>query len=176
MDAPRRPGDNPPMADPLRIALGKMLDEYDERRRGDLAREQQVRDEDAAFLAQFAELRRNVVRPVFEAAGAMLAERGHEFSISEDEFAVGEGGKVTEAGISLHIVPSGMSSRLHADDHGRSLSFSTRHYNKTVWINSGVAMNAGGVAGSKGAFPLARIDRPRVEEELLKFVAGVIAG
>ena len=164
------------MADHMRESLGKMLDQYDERRRVDLAREQKVKDEDALFLTQFRELRRDVVRPVLEAAGVMLAERGHQFSITENEFVVGDGGNVMEAAISFHIVPKGMQSQLHAEDHGRSLSFSTRHYNKTVWINSGAAMNAGGGIGSKGAYPLAKIDRALVEAELLKFVGAVVSG
>jgi hypothetical protein len=163
------------MADHLRDELSKMLDQYDERRRGDLAREQKAKDDDALFLTRFAELRRSVVRPVFEAAGALLAERGHGFTISEQEFSVGEGNKPTEAGISFTIVPSGMESPLYAD-HARSLSLTTRHYNKTVWLSAGRPLDAGGVAGSKGAYPLERIDKQLIEEELVKFVAAIMAG
>jgi hypothetical protein len=154
------------MADYLRDELGKLLNQYDEQRRATLAREQKVRDEDALFVAQFAELRRGVIRPAFEAAAAMLAQRGHIASITEQEFSVAEGGKVSEAWIALRIVVSGAK-----DESARSLSFSTRHYNKTVWINAGKPLE-----GAKGTYPLEKIDRPRVEEELVQFVAGVIAG
>ncbi len=68
-----------------------------------------------------------------------------------------------------------MQSPLHAD-HARSLSLTTRHYNKTVWINAGRPLDAGGVAGSKGAYPLERIDRQLIEEELVRFVAAIMAG
>ena len=149
----------PPMADFLRDALGKMLDQYDEQRRAVLAREQKVKDDDALFLKEFAELRRKVVRPVFEAAGAILAERGHKVSIEEHEFTVDAGSKVTEAQISIHI-------------HERTFSIATRHYNKTVWINAGKPLETG---GGKGTYPLERIDRQLVEEELVKFVAGIVA-
>jgi len=154
--------------------LARLLDEYDARRNAAAAREQSARDDDARFLTQFAEIRRDVVRPVFEAAGVVLAERGHAFSITEDEFSGGGSSKVTEAAISLHIVPAGRQAPLH-DDHARSLSITTRHYNKTVWINAGHAPEAGGIAGAKGAYPLARIDRELVQEELLRFVAGIVA-
>lgn len=154
------------MADYLRDELGKLLNQYDERRRATLAREQKVRDEDALFVAQFVELRRGVIRPAFEAAAAMLAERGHIASLAEQEFSVAEGGKVSEAWISLRIVVSGAK-----DESARSLSFSTRHYNKTVWINAGKPLE-----GAKGTYALDKIDRARVEEELVRFVAGVIAG
>jgi hypothetical protein len=162
------------MADQMRDALGKMLDQYDERRRGDLARVQHAKDEDALFLKRFAELARDVVRPVFESAGALLAERGHQVRIFEEEFSADAGGKVTEAGISIQFLPAGMQSPA-ADDHARSLSITTRHYNRTVWINAGVAMNAGGIAGSKGAYPLEKVNRQLVEEELLKFIGTVVA-
>jgi hypothetical protein len=163
------------VADHLREALGRMLDEYDARRASELARERKLKDDDAQFLARFAELRRDVVRPVFEAAGAMLAERGHAFTISEQEFAVGGASEVSEAGISLHIVPAGMGAQMH-DDHARTLSITTRHYNKTVWINAGRSLDPGGMAGAKGAYPIERIDRQLVEEQLIKFVAGIVAG
>ncbi|HZO02238.1 MAG TPA: hypothetical protein VFB93_13670 [Burkholderiales bacterium] len=154
------------MADYLRDELGKLLNEYDERRRAVLEREQKVRDDDARFVARFAELRRGVIRPAFEAAATMLSERGHVASITEQEFSVAEGAKVSEAWIALRIVAAGAK-----EENARSLSISTRHYNKMVWINAGKPME-----GAKGTYPLEKIDRQRVEEELVKFVAGVVAG
>ena len=153
------------MADYLRDELGKLLNEYDERRRAVLEREQKVRDDDARFVARFAELRRGVIRPAFEAAATMLSERGHVASITEQEFSVAEGAKVSEAWIALRIVAAGTK-----EENARSFSISTRHYNKMVWINAGKPLE-----GSKGTYPLEKIDRQRVEEELVKFVAGVVA-
>ena len=161
------------MADHLREGLTKLLDEYDARRRGDVEREQKTKEGDALFLAQFAELRRSVIRPVFEAAGTMLEERGHRYSIAEQEFTASSEGRISEAGISMRIVASGTKPPLHEDQ--RSISITTRHYNKTVWINSGEAPNAGGLAGAKGAYALEKVTRQLVEEELLGFVARVVA-
>jgi len=176
MDAPRREADNDRMANSLKDSIGKMLDAYDTRRSADVAREKQSKEDDAYFLVRFAALRRDVVRPVFEQAGAMLAERGHAFEISEDEFGADAEGKVREAGISLHIAPAGMPAQLHADDHERSLSVSTRHYNKTVWISGGRALHAGGTAGAKGAHAIERVDRQLVEEEVVRLVGAVMGG
>jgi len=161
------------MADHLREALSKLLDVYDARRRGDLEREQKAKEEEALFLSQFTELRRSVIRPLFEVAGAMLEERGHRYSIVEQEFASGAPGGPSEAGISMRIVPSGTRPPLHEDQH--SLSITTRHYNKTVWINSGEASSAGGIAGAKGAYALEKVTAQLVEEELIGFVARVVA-
>jgi hypothetical protein len=158
----------------LSVELGKMLDGYDERRRVDLVRTRKAKDDDALFIAQFVELRRSVVRPVFDAAGAILAERGHAVRILEMEFATDPNGKTTEAGISIQIAPSGVEPL--AEGERRSLSISTRHYNKTVWINDdGAAFYASGMTATRGAYSLERIDGRLVEEELIKFVGAVVA-
>ena len=52
----------------------------------------------------------------------------------------------------------------------------TQHYNKTVGINARRPLDASGVAASKGAYLLERIDRQRIEEELVKFAAAIMAG
>ena len=154
------------MADYLRDELGKLLNQYDEQRRAVAAREQKVRDEDALFVAGFADLRRSVIRPAFETAAAMLAERGHKVTIAEQEFSVDAAAKVTEGEISLRIVVSGAK-----EDNARALSISTRHYNKTVWVDSGKPLEV-----SKGTHPLEKIDRQLVEAELIAFIAGIVAG
>jgi len=161
------------MADTLQDALARLLDEYDARRRADLERERRTKEEAELFLKRFAELRRDVIRPVFEAAGAMLEARGHRFSISEQEFVGGGEGRISEAGIALRITPAGIKAPLHDDQ--RSLAITTRHYNRTVWINSGEASGAGGIAGAKGAYTLDKVTRELIEKELLGFVALIVA-
>lgn len=164
------------MADHLHTALSKTLDAYDTRRSADVAREKKSKDDDALFLVLFSELRRNVVRPVFEKAGALLTERGHAFEIWEADFAADAAGKVREAGISLHIAPAGMPAQLHAGDHERSLSVTTRHYNKTVWVSGGRALDSGGIAGAKGAYALERVNQQLIEEEVVRLVGAVMGG
>lgn len=164
------------MGDYLRDELNKVLDEYDARRRASEAHERKVKSDDERFLQRFAELRKTVVRPVFEAAGAVLEARGHGFSIVEQEFGTDASGQPTEAGITLNVMPAGTSTTVPArgDEHEHSFSLTTRHYNKSVWLNAG-ASRAGGVAGAKGAYALERIDRPFVEEALVKFIAQLVA-
>jgi hypothetical protein len=162
------------MADSLREALTQLLDGYDARRLGEQAREQKSKDDEAQFLVDFAERRREVIRPVFEAAAALLEERGHRASIVEQEFVAGSAGRISEAGITLRVVPLGTKAPLHEDQ--RSLSFTTRHYNKTVWVNSGESAGSGGLAGSKGAYALERVTKQLVEDELIAFVGRVVAG
>jgi hypothetical protein len=162
------------MADHMQDALTKLLDVYDARRRGDLEREQRTKEDEARFLTDFAELRRSVIRPVFETAAAMLEERGHRCSIAEQEFVGGAEGRIAEAGITMRVVPSGTKAPLHEDQ--RSLSITTRHYNKTVWIHSGDPQaQGGGLAGGKDAFAIEKVTKQLVEEELIAFVARVVA-
>src|SRR5689334_10364221 len=117
------------MADYLRDELNKVLDEYDARRRAAEAHERKVKSDDERFLQRFAELRKTVVRPVFEAAGAVLEARGHGFSIVEQEFGADASGQPTEAGITLNVTPNGSPLPVHGDDHAHSFSLTTRHYN-----------------------------------------------
>src|ERR1051325_8550649 len=139
------------MDDHLQEALGKLLDVYDARRRADVEREQKAKDEEARLLSDFAVVRRHLIRPGFEAAGE---------------------GRISEAAITMRIVPSGTKAPLHEDQ--RSLTIATRHYNKTVWINTGESAGSGGLAGAKGAFALDKGPRQLVEEELIGFVARVV--
>jgi hypothetical protein len=157
----------------MRTELGTMLDEYEALRRAAEERKQQARDEEAAFLAGFARLRREVVRPVFEAAGEVLHARGHGFAIREQEFAAA-GGKATEALIELRVSPAGMEGAASTDRHLQELLFSTRHYNRAVCVTNGAVPQSGALAGSQGACALAQIDVQFVERELLKLMAALV--
>ena len=161
------------MSERLRIDLGTMLDEYEATRRAAEMRKQRAREDDAAFLEGFARLRREVVRPVFEAAGAILGERGHASVIREVEFGAADG-KPVEALIELRVTPAGMEGAASADQHLQALSFSTRHYNRSVCITNGAVPQSGTLAGSQGTCALAQIDAERVEDELLKLMAALV--
>jgi len=56
------------MVSDLNLELGKLLDQYDEKRRTVEERRRQVKTDEANFLKGFADLRTNVVKPVFEAS------------------------------------------------------------------------------------------------------------
>jgi hypothetical protein len=154
--------------------LGAMLDAYDVVRRADEQRKRRIEAEGLAFLAGFAELRAKLVRPVFEAAGALLKARGHDFAIREQEFVFEGDGKTSEAAIALRITPAGMETATESDVHLRELSFNTRHYNKTVAIINGAVPQSGSIAGAAGGYPLSQIDAQLVEQELLKLVAALV--
>ena len=163
------------MARDLNLELGKLLDQYDEKRRAVEKRRQQVKTDEDNFLRGFADLRTNVVKPVFEAIGAILKERGHDFKISEDEYVGEPDGKTTEAAVSIRVMPAGMEMSSHGDAQFPSLSFITRHYNKTVCIHSSNAVpQSGGPASARGDYQLAQIDKDLVQAELLKLIAGMV--
>jgi len=85
----------------LEIELHKLLDQYEDKRRTVEQRRRQVKSDDDTYQKAFAGLRSGVIRPVFEAAGAILAARGHEFRISEEEYAAEPAGNTREAAISI---------------------------------------------------------------------------
>jgi hypothetical protein len=162
------------MSNRLLGELGAMLDAYDVVRRADELRKRRIEAEGLAFLAGFAELRAKLVRPVFEAAGALLKERGHDFAIREEEFVFEGDGKTSEAAIGLRITPAGMETAAQSDVHFRELSFSTRHYNKTVCVTNGAVPQSGSMAGPAGGYALSQVDAQLVEQELLKLVAALV--
>lgn len=152
--------------------LARLLDQFDEKRNAVAARMRQVKADEVAFLQDFAELRRSVVRPVFEAVGAALKLRGHDFRIVEDEYALEQGGKTTEARISIRILPAAPDGTSPGPEQCPSLAFATRHYNRVVEIHGGlVASRSGGPAGSRGEYQLAQITTELVRNELLKLLA-----
>jgi hypothetical protein len=163
------------VADDLNLELGKLLDRYDEKRRAVEQRRRQVKTDEETFLKGFADLRSSVIRPVFEAIGVILKERGHDFDISEDEYAGEPGGKTTEAAVSIRVVPAGVEKSSHADAQSPSLSFVSRQYSKTVCIRSSNALpQSVGPDSPKGDYPLAQIDKGLVQAELLKLIAGMV--
>jgi hypothetical protein len=159
----------------LEKQLDALLDQYDEARRSAQAREEGTRAEERRFVEDFAALRASVLRPLFEAAGAILARRGHAFRIREHEFAPQPGrGAAAEASIELYVAPDGIEKPAPADEHRRTLSFATRHYNRTVCVKNGAVPHEGASAGAKGANPLARIDLELAEVELLKLMSAIV--
>jgi hypothetical protein len=61
---------------------------------------------------------------------------------------------------------------LHEDRS--SFAISTRHYNKTAWIEAGEPESASAGSGAKGAYPLDEITPQLVEDQLLAFVGRVL--
>jgi hypothetical protein len=163
------------MSERLRQQLGALLDRYDTAQRTAESHLQKVKADDALFLAQFDALRREVVRPIFEAAGALLQARGHGFRIIEAQFLRQNDGQTVEAAIELHVAPAGTEKLPQEREHLRALSFATRHYNKTVCMRNGAAPHEGTLAGAKGTLPLEKIDPQLVEDEVLRLVASMVA-
>ena len=160
------------MSERLQRELAVMLDAFDVARRADEQRKARLKSEGLAFLAGFAELRAKVVRPVFEAAGEMLKAHGHDFAIEEHEFVFEADGKTREAAISLRITPAGMEGAAAADARLRELSFTTRHYNKTISIANGAVPQSGSTA--TGGHALSQIGAQLVEDHLLKLAAALV--
>lgn len=163
------------MAQDLSSKLGELLDQYDANRRAVEDRKRQVKLDEDSFQSGFAELRSRVVRPVFEASGAILKARGHDFGIVERESERAPGGKVSEASIAMHVMPAGMEPPTQVNAEAPSLAFITRHYNRTVCV---LATNAvpkpSGAAGSRGDYQLAQVDAALVQDEVLKLIAGIV--
>ena len=159
------------MSEKLERELGAVLDRYDAVRSAAEVRARHVRDEEGVFLGRFTQLAKSVVRPVFEAAGRILRQRGHDYRIVEDRFATEDDGKTMEASIRLRVAPAGVERAL--DDERWALAFTTRHYSHTVSVRNG-AVPYEGAAGAKGVHPLESIDQPLVEAEVLRLMEALV--
>lgn len=163
------------MAQDLSIKLGELLDQYDTNCRAVEERKRQVKMDEDGFQSGFADLRSRVIRPVFEASGAILKARGHDFGIVEHESERGPSGKVGETSIAIHVLPAGMEASTQSNAQVPSLAFVTRHYNRTVCVlASNATPKPSGAAGSRGDYQLAQVDAALVEEEVLKLIAGIV--
>lgn len=160
--------------DRLGTELHKLLDLYDDKRRTVEQRRQQVKSDDDAYQKAFTDLRADVIRPVFEAIGAILKARGHDFRISEEEYAAEAAGKTREAAISMQIMPAGLEKSPQTEGGFPSLSFVTRHYSKTVCVRASNAVPKSGAGNPRGDYNLAQIDEELVRVELLKLIAGIV--
>lgn len=152
------------MTEDQQLKMGQALDQFTGKRnaRADSALQRKTSEDD--FPGDFARLKSTVIRPVFEAIGAMLTERGHEFNISEEQ-----GGK-----ISIHIVPAGVSKSIHPYDWFPTLSFYGAPFTKTVGLHGRNAKrNSESSSGQRGNYTLAQVTREVVEKELMKFIGEI---
>lgn len=162
------------MAVDFDVELGKLLDQYDEKRSAVAARMRQGKADEVAFLDEFANLRRSVMHPVFEAVGAVRKVRGHDFSISEGEYASEPGGKATEAKISIRILLAGPDGAAR-DPSSVRRSLSPPGTATEWWKSTAAALvsRSDGSAGPRGAYQLAQLTTALVKTELLKLVAEI---
>ena len=116
------------------------------------------------FPGDFVQLKLSVIRPVLEAVGIKLRERGHEINISEDA-----SGK-----ISIHIVPAGAKKSIHPYDWFPTLSFFGAPFTKTVGLHGRNARrNSDSASGPRGDYKPSQVSKEVVEKELMKFVGEI---
>jgi hypothetical protein len=164
------------MSNQVYAKLARLLDQYDERRRLAEEKLRQAKAAEVSFTEGFTQLRRDVIRPVFEQMGNLLRQKGHDFSIEEEDFAIGQDGKGTDARISIYIILSGIKGTPYAKDQLPSLSFIATRYTMTVWLHgSNVLPDAGGSAGPRGDYQITQITRDLVESELVNLIAEIVS-
>jgi len=152
------------MAGDLNSKFGQALDRFSGKLGSDTNRKQQGKSAEDAFADDFANLKLSVIRPVFEAMGHMLKERGHEFNISEEP-----GGK-----ISIHIVPAGVNKTIHPYDWFPTFSFFGAPFTKTIGVHGrNMRPNSEGSSGSRGEYKPAQVNKDVVEKELMKFIGEI---
>ena len=119
---------------------------------------------EAGFAGDFAALKLEIIRPVFESVGSRMKERGHAFTISEEP-----GGK-----ISIHIVPPGANQSIHPYDWFPTFSLYGAPFTRRIGVHGRNARpNSSGSTGERGDYPLAQVSKEVVEKELMKFIGEI---
>jgi hypothetical protein len=120
--------------------------------------------DEASFPGEFARLKATVIRPVFEAIGNTLQERGDEVHVSEEA-----GGR-----ISIHIIPAGTRKSIHPHDWFPTLSFFGAPIACTIGLHGrNMRPNLEVASGSRGIFAPAQINQDMVKKELMKFIGEI---
>jgi hypothetical protein len=156
--------------------LDPLLDQYDQKLRDIDQRKAQVENDKQRFLEDFANLRRTLIRPAFEAAGAALERHGRRFAIIEQDYSMEPGGKATESSIALQVLPAARDKGEGASQPVASLVYETRHYTKSICIGGRDKVTTDDPsAGRRGDYQPAQIDRDHVRKELLRLFSGLVS-
>jgi hypothetical protein len=119
---------------------------------------------EVGFDGDFARLKSQIIRPVFESIGNQMKERGHAFNISEEP-----GGK-----ISIHIVPPGANQSIHPYDWFPTFSLYAAPFTRRIGVHGrNTRPNSSGSTGERGDYPLANVSKDVVEKELMKFIGEI---
>jgi len=119
---------------------------------------------EVGFDGDFATLKLQIIRPVFESIGNRMKERGHAFNISEEP-----GGK-----ISIHIVPPGANQSIHPYDWFPTFSLYGAPMTGRIGVHGrNTRPNSSGSTGERGDYPLANVSKDVVEKELMKFIGEI---
>lgn len=124
----------------------------------------QAATSEVGFDADFAKLKLQIIRPVFESVGNRMKERGHAFNISEEP-----GGK-----ISIHIVPPGANQSIHPYDWFPTFSLYGAPFTRRIGVHGrNMRPNPSGSTGERGDYPLKQVSKDVVEKELMKFIGEI---
>jgi hypothetical protein len=157
--------------------LDQIFQKYDERQAEHRKVQQEAKKAEDVFLEDFANFRRDVVKPFFDEIGAYLKQKGHDFRIREQDYSVGEDKKTTDAGITLFIFPAGVEPRGHREYENPHYSVFATRYSKTLRLHgSNMRPGSGGSAGPRGEYKLEQLNRQVLENDLVKHLGDIFPG
>ena len=152
------------MADDLNLKPGRTLDLFTGKHGTGTGGNLQSNAAADDFPGDFAKLKLQIIRPVFESIGNRVKERGHAFNISE------EPGRR----ISIHIVPPGANQSIHPYDWFPTFSLYGAPHTRRIGVHGrNTRPNSSGSTGERGDYPVAKVSKDVVEKELMKFIGEI---
>lgn len=164
------------MADKFESDLDMILDGFDKAEKVRQAGTQRRKAEEDTFESEFAAIRQNVIRPVFQSTLDRLKERGHDGRITEQGYSEDHQGRPSEASIQLLIYPGGKDPDRRSDDmnYPHLAYIGDRRARGAFSHVSNMTPGRGGSAGSKAKYHLNQITAEVVKGELMSLLKEVL--
>ena len=150
----------------------KELDGLMNKYQGDLSGLQQKRTEvqaaQAAFMAEFKRLKKDVIWPTLIDIGNYLNKFGHDYHIEEHDELIDATAHFTPACLTFNIYPATLDRASYRPDCTPYISFTANRYAGKVGIMVSTMMpNKGGVIGAHGEYSPSDITKELVENEVI---------
>jgi len=96
------------MSEEAKVALDRLLDDYDKKLQERQKMEGKKQTEEEAFAQAFKKLSSSVILPIMEKMGLHLKMRGHDYRVYEEDETVDAEGRTRDACIYINIYPAGI--------------------------------------------------------------------
>jgi len=149
----------------------KELDGLMSKYQGDLSGLQQKRTEvqeaQAAFMAEFKRLKKEVIWPTLVDIGNYLNKFGHDYHIEEHDEYTDATAHFSPSSLTFNIYPATLDRASYQPDCTPYISFGANRYAGKIGIMVSTMMpGKGGVIGSHGEYDLSAITKELVENEV----------
>lgn len=165
------------MREETKARLDALMASYESRRAEHRGRQSAARLRQDAFVAEFEQTTKDVIRPVMEDIGTSLRQRGHEYKITTTQGHHDSNGRYRETQITMRIFPGEIPRSLFTTTSTPLVAFaSDRHQMRISVYGCTSSPIKGGWYGQRASFAAKQLTPNLVEREILEVLAGTFGG